>query len=86
MIVMVLKCYALVVLNGFTQLETASIFFSDTRYLSHCDIWGIFFPTKEINKKQRGGDSSKAEHICECKRAQRDPENCKTRQIGGNHY
>lgn len=83
---MVLRCYDLVVLNGFTQLEMASIFLFDTRHPSHCDIWAIFFPTKGINKKQRGGDSSKAEHISECKRAQRDPENCKTRQIGGKHY
>lgn len=45
MIAMVIRCCDPVVLNGFTQLEITFVFLSDMGY---GNIWGIFFPTKQI--------------------------------------
>lgn len=42
---MVIRCCDPVVLHGFTQLEMAFVFLSDTGY---GNIWRIFFPTKQI--------------------------------------
>lgn len=65
------------------MVRNASIVLSDRGELSHCDIWEIFFPSEQVNKKRCRDDSPRQNMEGHAERAQRDPENCKAMQMEG---